>query len=65
MNTSMPATETEIICFCTGTTKGKINQLLAKGCHSVAEIIAVTGAGTGCGGCDVMLSALVKEFVKK
>jgi len=65
MNNSTSAAETEIICFCTGTTKRKINQLLAKGYHTVAEITAATGAGTGCGGCDVMLSALVQEFVKK
>ena len=64
MDTNLPKVDDEVVCFCSGTTKAKVKTLIAKGATSVEKITYATGAGTGCGGCDVMLATLIKECVK-
>lgn len=51
----------EIICDCTGTKKSKIIQLIADGKNSFDEISSATGAGTGCGSCDVLIEEILAE----
>ncbi len=52
----------QIICTCTGTTKSKIKQLIAKGVDDLDKIASATGASTGCGSCDVtILEILIEE----
>ncbi len=51
----------KIICDCTGTTQAKIEELIAKGKSTVDEIASATGAGTGCGSCDVLIIELLKR----
>jgi bacterioferritin-associated ferredoxin len=51
----------EIICDCTGTTRGKINQLIANGKNNFDKISSATGAGTGCGSCDVLIEEILAE----
>jgi bacterioferritin-associated ferredoxin len=51
----------EIICDCSGTTKTKIYQLIDNGKDSFDKIAAATGAGTGCGSCDMLIMAILTE----
>jgi NAD(P)H-nitrite reductase large subunit len=51
----------EIICDCSGTTKAKIHQLINDGRDSFEKIAAATGAGTGCGSCDVLIMDILAE----
>lgn len=51
----------EIICDCSGTTRAKIYQLIADGKDSFEKIASATGAGTGCGSCDVLIREILAE----
>lgn len=51
----------EIICDCSGTTKAKIHQLIDDGKDSFEKIASATGAGTGCGSCDVLMLEILTE----
>jgi NAD(P)H-nitrite reductase large subunit len=52
----------DVICFCTGTTKQKVIQLIANGATDIAKISSATGAVTGCAGCDVSIMELLDEY---
>jgi NAD(P)H-nitrite reductase large subunit len=51
----------EIICDCSGTTKTKIYQLISDGKDSFEKIASATGAGTGCGSCDILIMEILAE----
>jgi len=51
----------EIICDCSGTTNTKIHQLIDNGKDSFEKIAAATGAGTGCGSCDVLIMEILAK----
>ncbi len=51
----------EIICDCSGTTKTKIYQLILDGKDSFEKIASATGAGTGCGSCDILIMEILAE----
>jgi len=53
--------ETALICSCNSVTKSAICAAVAGGCTDVASVKAVTKAGSGCGGCVPLVSALVRE----
>jgi len=57
----MTDTPDEIICDCSGTTKAKIYQLIDNGKDSFEKIASATGAGTGCGSCDVLILDILAE----
>lgn len=48
-----------IVCNCTGTTKGTINDAVANGASSVAEIEANTGASSVCNTCQPLVLELL------
>lgn len=53
MSSNAPSSDQdEIICDCSGTTRGKILQLIARGDDNLDRIESVTGANTGCGSCE-------------
>jgi len=54
----------EIICDCTGTTREKIQQLVAQG-FDIEAISRKTGVNTGCGGCEWEIESFVKELQDK
>ena len=56
--------EDEVICFCSGTKRGKIKQLIEDGADSVDKISRATGAVSGCAGCDVPVQELLAEYGK-
>ncbi len=56
-------TPEEIICDCSGTTKSKIHQLIDDGKNSFEKIASATGAGTGCGSCDVLIMEILADKI--
>ncbi len=60
MENSTDSTEhNKVICDCTGTTEGKVKQLIADGVDSLDVIADKTGATTGCGSCDILIEELL------
>ena len=60
----MKTTESDkknVICDCTGTTHAKIEDLVTKGYDTVDKIASATGAGTGCGSCDVLIQEILDK----
>lgn len=47
--------DTATICSCYNVTKGAICTAVENGAYSIADVKAVTSAGTGCGGCAPMV----------
>ncbi|OAN18010.1 nitrite reductase large subunit [Photobacterium jeanii] len=57
--------ESAVICSCFDVTKGKIAQAVADGHHTLADIKATTGAGTGCGGCIPLVTSVLNAELEK
>ncbi|ELR66763.1 Nitrite reductase [NAD(P)H] large subunit [Photobacterium marinum] len=57
--------ESAVICSCFDVTKGKIAQAVADGHHTLADIKAATGAGTGCGGCIPLVTSVLNAELEK
>jgi len=57
--------ESAVICSCFDVTKGKIAQAVADGHHTLADIKAATGAGTGCGGCVPLVTSVLNAELAK
>ncbi|OBT07942.1 nitrite reductase large subunit [Vibrio sp. UCD-FRSSP16_10] len=57
--------ESAVICSCFDVTKGRIAQAVADGHHTVADIKAVTSAGTGCGGCIPLVTSVLNAELAK
>lgn len=55
----------EVICDCSGTTRGKIISLVEQGVVDVDTISRKTGAVSGCGSCDYEIEKLLDELVFK
>ena len=55
--TLMPARAT--VCRCNGVTKGDVVHAWEAGAATVAEVAAATRAGTGCGGCRLVVQGLL------
>lgn len=53
----------DIMCECSGTTRGKIYDLHMQG-MSIDEISNWTGAKTGCGGCEWEIEAFIKALAE-
>ena len=51
----------EVICPCSGTTKGKIKSLVETG-FDLEAISRKTGALTGCSGCEWEIAEFFKEI---
>lgn len=55
----------EVICDCSGTTRGKIISLVEQGVIDTDTISRKTGAISGCGSCDHEIETLLDELVVK
>jgi nitrite reductase (NADH) large subunit len=51
--------EDTVVCSCNGVTYGRVQEAIAGGCRTAAEVATRTRAGTTCGGCAPMLERLV------
>lgn len=57
--------DSEVICDCSGTTRGKIISLVEQGIVDSDTISRKTGAISGCGSCDYEIEMLLDELVFK
>lgn len=55
----------DIVCFCSGTTRQKIKELIESGADSVDKISRATGAVSGCAGCDIPVQELLINHKKR
>ncbi len=62
MNSEMFEFDDDIFCTCSGTTTAKVAELVKRGIESPERIASITGANTGCGSCDVVLTDLIDFF---
>ena len=53
----------EIMCACSGTTRGQIYDLVQQG-KDIDAISRWTGAKTGCGGCDWDIEVFVRALTE-
>ena len=51
--------KTNVICGCSGTTVGQIQTLISEGVVDMDRISRITGAASGCGGCEFDLQELL------
>ncbi|WP_446808950.1 (2Fe-2S)-binding protein [Methylomonas sp. 2BW1-5-20] len=61
MNAIKPDIENDVICYCSGTTVQQIKALLVEGVVDPERISRITGAASGCGGCEFEFQQLVSE----
>ncbi|WP_105565769.1 FAD-dependent oxidoreductase [Microbacterium halophytorum] len=50
------------VCVCNAVTVGRIDEAVAGGCSTVAEVGAETRAGTGCGGCRSRIEEMLADY---
>lgn len=55
----------EVICDCSGTTRGKILSLVEQGIVDTDTISRKTGAISGCGSCDWDIEQILDEAIAK
>ncbi|MBS0194330.1 MAG: (2Fe-2S)-binding protein [Proteobacteria bacterium] len=49
------------VCLCHGVTDRQIRIAAANGCTTLEDLGALTGTGTGCGGCAQVAEAILGE----
>ncbi|MDP1657876.1 MAG: (2Fe-2S)-binding protein [Methylotenera sp.] len=59
MNDINPDKKKDVICHCSGTTKGQIKALVNNGIDDLDGISRMTGACSGCGACDASILELL------
>lgn len=57
--------ETAVICQCNNITKGSLDALIKQGVNSATALSSQSGAGTVCGSCKPLLSAIVGSNEKQ
>ena len=61
MNDIQPDNSNEVICHCSGTTRKRIEELLASDSDNLDIISRKTGACSGCGACEDSILHLIAE----
>jgi nitrite reductase (NADH) large subunit len=65
MGSAMDLPDTAVICSCENVAKGSICGSIKEGtCETFSDVVKLTKATTGCGGCKPMVVDLVKETQK-
>jgi len=54
----------EVVCDCSGTTRGKIDSLIAEGVDTADAISRKTGVISGCGACEWDVDQIIEEHNK-
>jgi NAD(P)H-nitrite reductase large subunit len=65
MNDNSQNSKNDIICGCSGTTSAQIQVLLNQGVLDLDRISRITGALSGCGGCEFDLQVLLRDHQNK
>jgi len=63
MTTETADVTNEVMCTCSGTTRGQIYDLVIQG-KSIDAISRWTGAQTGCGGCEWDIQVFVQSLLE-
>lgn len=63
MNDIRPEKSEDIVCRCSGTTRERIQRLIAAGVNDLDGISRRTGACSGCGACDTLIMELIAETI--
>lgn len=63
--TDTPSDDDNVICYCSGTTVLQIQKLFDEGVHDLERISRITGAGSGCGGCEFELEQCLQQTLKQ
>lgn len=58
---AIPPGPAATLCRCAGVTRGTVEDSVAGGCTSVADVSTATRAGTGCGGCHDDIRAVIEQ----
>ena len=53
--------QSEIICYCSGTKRQEIEKLIAQGEKDLERISRITGALSGCGGCEFEMRQMLSK----
>lgn len=61
MSETRPDRAQNLVCHCSGTTLEKIQALLAQQIDDLEAISRHTGACTGCGSCESVIVALIRQ----
>ena len=51
-----------IVCLCRGVSERQVETAVTKGAMTVHEVARACGAGSDCGACRHMLSALIEDI---
>lgn len=54
----------DLLCYCTGTTRSKIQQLLNEQMMDLKAIINETGVTTGCAACEYDVTQFVEQALR-
>lgn len=49
----------QVLCYCSGTTRQQLTDLIQKGVDNIDRLSRITGACSGCGGCEYELTQLI------
>ncbi|WP_150045996.1 MULTISPECIES: (2Fe-2S)-binding protein [Methylomonas] len=60
MTVALPEQESQVICACSGTTDVQIEHLLNQGVTDPERLSRITGACSGCGGCEFEVRQLLE-----
>jgi len=60
MSVAFAEQDSQVICACSGTTAAQIKQLLAEGVADLERLSRITGACSGCGGCEFEVQQLIQ-----
>jgi bacterioferritin-associated ferredoxin len=52
-----------VLCACSGTTVGQLQALIEQGIRDSERLSRITGACSGCGGCEYELQQLIARAV--
>ena len=61
MNDSLLKPKETCVCYCSGTTQTKIEELIANEVNTLEKIAYATGATTGCGACEYYILQLIAQ----
>ncbi|WGS86382.1 (2Fe-2S)-binding protein [Methylomonas sp. UP202] len=61
----MSLDQDDVLCFCSGTTRRQVEQLIADGVTDPERVSRVTGAASGCGGCEYEFEQLFKADARR
>jgi len=56
-----PDNKKDVICYCSGTSKAKVQALIDHGVDTLDSISNMTGACSGCGSCETAILELLAD----